>query len=152
MALLPIRAFDRDTDRQRVQDFFDQMGEETINFFDVGGGNRKIALGFFDGTEENKVFFMAVDGERMVGYLFLSGIDKSVIWLGIAVADDWKGKHLGRDLMAKADEYARENGKGGILLITMPDNLRAQALYARFGYERIGTSMSNNQFLYIKRY
>ncbi|MCL2518102.1 MAG: GNAT family N-acetyltransferase [Oscillospiraceae bacterium] len=151
MALLPIRGFDRNNDKKRVQDFFDQMGKESIYFFNGGGGNERIALSFFDGAEENRVYFMAVDGERMVGYLFLSGIDKSVIWLGIAVADDWKGKHLGRDILAKADEYAKENGKGGILLMTMPDNLRAQGLYTRCGYERIGTSMSN-EFLYIKRY
>ena len=151
MPLLPIRDFDRDNDRQRVADFFAQMGEESRGFFNRNGGNEKTAMSFFDGTEGDKLFFMAVDGELMAGYVFLWDTDKTIVWLGIAVAEDWKGKHLGRDLMTKADEYARHNGKGGILLTTRHDNLRGQGLYERCGYERIGVHTSG-EFLYIKRY
>ena len=70
---------------------------------------------------------------------------------GIAVAEDWKGRHLGRELMARAEKHALENGKGGILLTTHTANLRGQGLYERSGYERLGVHTSG-EFLYLRRF
>lgn len=153
MALLPIREFDRTTDFERVKQFFSQMGGESRAFFNRGGGNENNALRFFeiDKCDPNTVYFMALDGDRMAGYLFLWDMDKSIIWLGIAVAEDWKGRHLGRDLMAYAEDYAKAHGKGGILLTTHTANLRGQGLYEHAGYERLGMHISG-EFLYLKSF
>jgi ribosomal protein S18 acetylase RimI-like enzyme len=153
--MLPIRPFDKNLDLRRVKDFFAQMGGESRGFFNRGGGNEKGTLGFFEpGSEEryrNMSYFMALDGERMAGYVFLWDLDKSIPWLGISVAEDWKGRHLGRDLMAHAENHARKNGKGGILLTTHAANVRGQSLYERCGYERMGTHTSG-EFLYLRRF
>ena len=155
MSMLPIREFDKKQDHQRVEDFFAQMGGESRGFFNRGGGNEKTALSFFDDCPpdeiKNTVYFMALDGERMAGYLFLWDTDKSIPWLGVAVAEDWKGRHLGRDLMKHADQYAMEHDKGGILLATSQANLRGQGLYMRYGYEHIGLHTSG-ELLFLKRY
>jgi len=152
---LPMRPFDKTLDAQRVRDFFDQMGGESRGFFNRGGFNARTTLDFFtpDAAEryKNHAFFMALDGERMAGYCFLWDLDKSVPWLGIAVAEDWKGRHLGRALMAYAEALAREKNKGGILLTTHTANLRGQSLYERCGYERLGMHTSG-EFLYLKRF
>ena len=94
---------------------------------------------------------MALDGDRMAGYLFLWDLNKSVPWLGIAVAEAYKGKHLGRILMQTAKEYAMAQGKGGILLTTHVANLRGQGLYERSGYERLGIHTSG-EILYLLRF
>ena len=140
---------------QRVKDFFAQMGGESRGFFNRVNGNENLVLGFFDPAKEeqykNCMFFMALDGERMVGFVSLVDFFRSIPWLGIAVAEDWKGRHLGRDLMAQAETCAREHGKGGILLTTHNANLRGQSLYERCGYERLGMHHSG-EFLYLKRF
>ena len=154
MSQLPIRPFDRQTDFKRVKDFFDNMGGESRGFFNRGGGNGQNALRFFDPNDkinEEYAFFMALDGEKMAGYVFLWDISKSVVWLGVAVSDDWKGRHLGRDLMACAEEYARSKNKGGIMLTTSQGNVRGQGLYTRCGYELIGVHTSG-ELLFIKRF
>ena len=145
-----IREFTMD-DRAKVEAFFDQMGGETRAFFDRGGGNRSTALKFFDGTAHNTVYFLAEQSGEMVGYLFLWDMDRSVIWLGIAVREGFKGKGLGRKLMNYSIEYARSQSKGGILLTTHIANMRGQALYEGVGFERLGVHVSG-EILYLIRF
>lgn len=147
---LNIRKFEME-DRILVEQFFNQMGGETRAFFNRARWNEKDALGFFEGKDRNVVRWMALDGETMVGYVFVWGLDKKVPWLGIAVAEDYKGKRLGQKLLQTAYEYALAEGKGGILLTTHVANLRAQALYERCGYERLGMHASG-EILYILRF
>ena len=86
----------------------------------------------------------------MVGYVFLWDMDTGVPWLGIAVRDDFKGRHLGRRLIRHAQECAVAEGKGGILLSTHQNNMRGQMLYERMGFESIGTEF-RHEILYIWR-
>jgi len=138
-------------DRSLVVDFFAQMSGETRGFFDRGHGNRTTALKYFDGDTSKTDRFMAEWEGRMVGYVFLCDMDTGVPWLGIAVAEDMKGKHLGRRLIEHAHNHARQCGKGGVMLTTSFANVRGQSLYERMGYERLGTHTSN-EILYIYRF
>jgi len=145
-----IREFAK-SDRQWVVDFFDQMGGETRAFFCQGDYNRNTALSFFDGNPEDKVFFLAEKDGVMVGYVFLFDTRKKIPWLGIAVSEDMKGRHLGRRLIQRAKDYAKQHGMGGIMLTTNFANLRGQGLYAREGFERLGMH-SSGELLYIYRF
>ncbi len=140
-------------DRALVVDFFSKsrMGHESRMFFNRRNGNLNRALKFFDDTLENHVNWIAFDGERMVGYVFLWDIDKSVVWFGIAVSDDYKGQGLGTRLTQTAIEYAKANGKGGILLTTHIANFRGQALYEKCGFVQIGTD-DRGELLYLLRF
>ena len=153
MYQLPIRPFEKETDLDRVRDFFAQMGGESRGFFNRGGWNEQTALSFFDDASvervKNMVFFMALDNDSMAGYVYLWDMHKSIVWLGVAVAENWKGKHLGRDLMAYAEAYAKAQGKGGILLTTSQGNIRGQGLYERCGYDHIGLHTSG-ELLFLK--
>lgn len=147
---ISIRPFCED-DRSLVVDFFDQMSGETRGFFDRGHGNRMTALKYFDGDKSSTDRFMAVVDGRMVGYVFLWDMDTGVPWLGIAVAEHLKGKHLGRRLIEHAHNHARQCGKGGVMLTTSFGNVRGQSLYERMGYERLGIHISS-EILYVYRF
>lgn len=147
---LQIRTFELN-DYALVKSFFSQMSGETRAFFDRGSGNSSNALGFFESKDQNVIRWMALDKGCMVGYVFLWDLDKGVPWLGIAVAEDYKGKHLGRRLMKTAHDYALSQGKGGILLTTHVANIRGQGLYERCGYERQGMH-TNGEVLYLLRF
>lgn len=138
-------------DRPLVEAFFGQMGGETRALFDAGGCNSRAVMRYFEGNDENAVRFLAECGGRMVGYVFLWDMHKGVPWLGIAVAEDWKGKHLGRMLLEHAHGYAGSRGKGGILLTTSVANVRGQGLYSRMGYERLGMH-AGGEHLYLLRF
>lgn len=138
-------------DRVLVEAFFDQMGGESRAFFNRDDGNLLTALRFFDAAPQDTVYFLAEADGRMVGYVFLWDMNKGVPWLGIAVAEDWKGRHLGRQLLEHAHQYARSLNKGGVLLTTGVANIRGQGLYERMGYERLGTHTSG-EYQYIIRF
>jgi RimJ/RimL family protein N-acetyltransferase len=140
-------------DRGRIEAFFAQMGEESASFFNVDRGNEKTALDFTDGKLPEHLYFMAVDeaDPTPAGIAFLWDKSKRVPWFGIAVAEKYKGKHLGRRLIAAVRDYCEERGCGGILLTTHKNNLRAQRLYEHCGFERLGVHTSG-ELLYLLRF
>lgn len=147
---ITIRHFEA-KDKDIVWDFFGQMGGETRAFFDRNNGNRDMAMKFFDNTAKDTNYFLAEYEGKMVGYLFLWDMDRTVPWLGIAVHEEFKGKQIGRKLMLFATDFVRSKNKGGILLTTHVANLRGQALYERVGYERLGMHHTG-EILYLLRF
>ena len=139
-------------DRDAVNEFFDQMGGETRGFFNKGDGNRKLALKWFTPERDNwlEPFFVEKDGV-MVGYIFLFEADTYLPELGIAVREDWKGKHLGRRLIQFLIDYTKERGDGGLMLTTSPANVRGWSLYSRMGFKHMGT-YTDGELLFIYRH
>ena len=138
-------------------EFFDQMAGDTRAMFNRGDVNRiRMIEHLSKRHNDHEIHFAAVvketDGrEKMVGYVFLWDTDTLIPWLGICVHEDWKGNHLGRKLLDFLDAHAQSNGYGGLMLTSVPANIRAHSLYERMGYEYFGAH-PNGEFLYIKRY
>ena len=145
------------SDLTMVLEFFDQMAGDTRAMFNRGDVNRIRVIEHLNSVDDDhQIHFAAVvkeaDGsEKMVGYVFLWDIDKKIPWLGIAVHENWKGHHLGRKLLAHLDKWAQPRGYGGLMLTSVPANVRAHSLYARMGFEYFGV-YPDSEFLYIKRY
>ena len=143
-------------DLPMVLEFFDQMAGDTRAMFNRNDVNRLRAIEHLKRAQsDNEIHFAAVvpseDGELMVGYVFLWDIDKKLPWLGVAVREDWKGHHLGRQLLDYVDTWAKPKGYGGLMLTSVPANVRAHALYERMGFSYHGV-YPDSEFLYIKRY
>ena len=140
-----------------VMEFFDQMAGDTRAMFNRGDCNRIRAIEHLScRNEDNQIHFAAIykdeNGiEKMVGYVFLWDTDTLIPWLGICIREDWKGHHLGRILLDFLDKYAVEQGYGGLMLTTVPANVRAHSLYTRMGFQYYGV-YTDSEFLYIKRY
>jgi len=139
-------------DREKLYNFFRQLGEEGGTFFNRNGGNERRTYAFLDGERPDHIFWAAVadtpEGEEIVGVVFLWRKETGVPWLGIGIAEQWKGRHLGRRLITTAREWVESVGGGGICLTTAPENFRGQGLYQRMGFERIGTAL-DGEFLYL---
>lgn len=139
-----------------VKDFFANLSAESTFMFNPNGFNTRRALRYVKGNTANTKFWIAVEpnengvGEKIAGYVFLWSLNKSVPWLGIANADAWQGRHLGSRLMEYAIDYCRDNGYGGILLTTRFENERAQKLYEKYGFEKLGKFRDGNkEYLYL---
>lgn len=144
-------------DLEMVLEFFDQMAGDTRAMFNRGDVNKLRVIEHLKCTgNDNQIHFAATiktddDTELMVGYVFLWDIHTKMPWLGIAVREDWKGHHLGRILLSHLDGWAKPKGYGGLMLTSVPANVRAHSLYTRMGFEYYGT-YPDSEFLYIKRY
>lgn len=139
------------TDRDGVQSFFDDMGPGSAAFFNVDHGNEKRVMEFFENGKKDHVFWVAEAENVIVGIAFIWDIGSRVPWFGVAVRDGWQGKHIGSDMVRSVCDICRSEGRGGILLRTAENNLRAITLYERCGFERIGLHPSG-ELLYLKRF
>ena len=130
-------------DKDLALRFFDQMSPATLRFFNRNNMHRDSLLACFDGKRPDKRNFIAVctneqQEEEIAGYVFLWDLHYKTPWLGICVSEKWQGHGLGGKLMAHAENYCRQHGKGGIFLTTDPENFAGQKLYARSGYRQLG--------------
>lgn len=80
------------------------------------------------------------EANRIVGYamlLFRKGTGLARLY-SIGVAPDAKGKGVGKALLAKAEEAAKQHDRFLLRLEVREDNMPAISLYKRSGYRRIG--------------
>ena len=141
------------SDRDAFNAFFDGLAPDARMFFNRHDGNRNWGLRFFTGTETQDILrWVAVDGDEIVGYVFLWDTDTAVPYLGIGLAERMRGKRFGRTMIAHAANWAKEHGKGGILLTTHIANLRAQIMYEDCGFTRLGTDTTGQEFVYLLRF
>ena len=142
-------------DIDKINAFFDQMAGDTRSMFNRGDVNRDRINRHLEKNTDNEIHFGAfidtANGEIIVGYVFLWDIDKTIPWLGIAVHEKCKGRHMGRELLRFIFDYSEENGYGGLMLTTVPANIRAQGLYERMGFEYQGIH-SSGEYFYIKSF
>ena len=78
------------------------------------------------------------DSERVVGYLVaMEGVDE-VHLLNITVAPAWQGHGLGTRLLESLCAWSRQRQAQWLWLEVRASNTRAQQVYQRFGFKRVG--------------
>lgn len=98
------------------------------------------------GPEATRRYVVALEGDRIVGYAGLAaqgtGSDSGFAAVGdiqtIAVARDRWGTGLGAQLLTELLRAATAFECAEVMLECRVDNVRAQRLYERFGFESIG--------------
>lgn len=89
---------------------------------------------------QDAVFILAIDAEKIVGFITLyqgfSSVSLQKYWIlnDLYVRVTVRGKGCAKDLMVFAHDYAVETGAKGIELETGEHNMIAQNLYAGLGY------------------
>ena len=79
-----------------------------------------------------------VAGERLLGYFVaMKGVDE-VHLLNITVAPDLQGQGWGRLMLDALGTWSRGQGAQWLWLEVRASNERAQRLYERYGYRRVG--------------
>ncbi|MCF3133220.1 ribosomal protein S18-alanine N-acetyltransferase [Streptomyces olivochromogenes] len=90
------------------------------------------------GAEASRRYVVAVEGHRIVGYAGLAAQGELADIQTIAVARDLQGTGLGGLLLTELLRAATAFECAEVLLECRVDNVRAQKLYERFGFEPIG--------------
>lgn len=75
---------------------------------------------------------------ELVGYFVLMKVVDEAQLLNIGVAEKRQGMGFGASLLRQAIRVAQEAGADSMLLEVRPSNVRALALYRRFGFRQIG--------------
>lgn len=139
-------------DASAIENFFDAMGGESRALFNRRDYNKNGVLKYCSRPDPTRRYFIAELDGCMAGYVFFLNFDTSIPELGLALRDDLQGQHLGRELVAFAQNEARACGKGGLLLTTHVANLRGQALYEAMGFVCMGQCKNGTELFYLYRY
>jgi putative acetyltransferase len=77
-----------------------------------------------------------------VGHLYIQRerhpVTRHVATLGIAVAEDLRGRGIGSALLAEGIRWARAHAVDKLVLSVYPHNVGAVALYRKFGFVQEG--------------
>ncbi len=93
-------------------------------------------------TNDESVIFLAMDGERALGFVQLYPLFASValqsLWLlnDLFVVESARKQGVGERLMKHAEQFAFETDSRGLFLRTATDNYPAQQLYEKCGWVR----------------
>jgi [ribosomal protein S18]-alanine N-acetyltransferase len=90
------------------------------------------------GPEATRRYVVALDGDRLVGYAGVAAQGETGDIQTIAVARDHWGTGLGAALLTELLRAATAFECAEVMLECRVDNVRAQKLYERFGFEPIG--------------
>ena len=66
---------------------------------------------------------------------YLCGPGNNIAEIAFSVSRSWQGKGLGKRLLAKLAQAARENGIDGLTAYTMPENRRMIELFKNLPYK-----------------
>lgn len=92
--------------------------------------------------DAHRQHFCAVAHGAVLGSVSLKPLDSATLQLRqMAVAEDRRRKRIGTRLLARAEEWAREEG---YLLIVLNARLGAEIFYARHGYLAQGEPFDEN--------
>ena len=139
-------------DEPLIAEFFDAMGGESRALFNRRDFNRKGVLKYCAKPDPTRRYWIAELDGKMLGYVFFLDWNTSIPALGVAIRDELRGLHLGRELVAFAQKTAKEAGKGGIQLTTHTANIRGQAMYEAMGFVCMGLCKNGTELFYLYRY
>lgn len=102
-------------------------------------------------TAENKRAYLLKDGKRVIGQLFLRyDPNTKIVGLGlISILNEYQGKGYARKLLAKVDDYAKENKAKRIDLYVDNKNTHAIKVYEKAGYRKL-KDHGKTRMLYVK--
>jgi ribosomal protein S18 acetylase RimI-like enzyme len=124
-----------------VAPLFDQYRQFYRQAPDLSAARKYIAQRL---QNKDAVIFLALDqaGKGGLGFVqlypSLASIPMKPIWIlyDLFVAPSARNLGVGRALMDRATEHARETGADSLILETATDNHTAQRLYEKLGYRR----------------
>ncbi|MDQ1487029.1 MAG: [ribosomal protein S18]-alanine N-acetyltransferase [Actinomycetota bacterium] len=87
---------------------------------------------------DTRHYIVAQEGETIVGYAGLCAYPDESFVQTIAVTPDHQGRGIGARMLADLLDEARRRDEPMVGLEVRADNLVAQRLYERFGFEHIG--------------
>ena len=87
---------------------------------------------------ETRHYVVAEEDGEVVGYAGMVSTGHQADVQTVAVRSDRQGRGLGGELLRDLLDEASRRGAGEVLLEVRAENVAAQELYARHGFERIG--------------
>lgn len=127
-------------DQSHYEDVVRLLGQLTSRTISFSEADYRVLV-----ASSNNPFFLLLDDGRVIGMLtvgvYLSPTGGKA-WIEDVVVDKmFRGRGLGRKLVAHAIEYCKSQGINTLMLTSNPKRVAANALYQSLGFERKETNV-----------
>jgi len=93
-------------------------------------------------NEENNAIFVAKENEKIIGYIYIQiistddgpMINKEALLDGLYVEPEYRGKGVAKDLISKAEIWAKNNNVKYLYINVLEENAAALNLYKKLNY------------------
>jgi len=121
-------------DKEILWEYFQALSEKTKDTFHPHSFDRETAEKICEG-KLGGLRFVALEGNKIIGYFFFSDPENDFPSIGICVRDGYQGRGLGKKFMNYLIKEAKKMGKKGLRLTVYKDNERAYSLYKKLGFK-----------------
>ncbi|WP_033170390.1 ribosomal protein S18-alanine N-acetyltransferase [Selenomonas sp. ND2010] len=91
-----------------------------------------------EAANENTVYLLALDGERVIGYVGCWISFEECQITNVAILPEYRGQGIGTKLFGAIIDAVKAKGVTAMTLEVRPSNAPARALYARYGFKDAG--------------
>jgi ribosomal-protein-alanine N-acetyltransferase len=92
--------------------------------------------------KEENVFIVALEKEKVVGYIFATIFQGKAEVVSVAVKNCKRGMGVGYNLFKRLEQRLKELGVSKLFLEVRVSNKAAQKLYAKLGFKQVSTIKS----------
>ncbi len=92
----------------------------------------------------NQYIWSLRDGDRMIGYLWVEVKDGKAFIYNFLIQEEYRGKGYGKQALAAMDEKLKSMNVRSVALHVFGDNITAQELYKKMGFEITNMHMQKN--------
>ncbi len=92
----------------------------------------------------NQRIWSLKDGDQMIGYLWVEVKDDRAFIYNFLIQEEYRGKGYGKQALAAMDEKLKSMNVQSVALHVFGDNITAQELYKKMGFEITNMHMQKN--------
>lgn len=126
-----------------ILSIYNQGIEDRIATLEVDVKDMNYMNDWFNNRAERYGVLVAESDTDVVGWASINPYSHRCAYAGVGelsiyIRRDWRGKGVGRLLLAELEQFARNNDFHKIVLGTFPFNQSGQGLYRKMGYREVG--------------
>jgi L-amino acid N-acyltransferase YncA len=132
-----------DTDICSIQEIYNQGIEDRIATLETDIKDFSYMKDWFEKHNGRYKIIVAEHDGKIVGWASLNQYNNRYVYDGVAdvsvyISREYRGKGIGKLLLAELESLAIDNGFHKMVLFTFPFNLLGQRLYSKMGFGEVG--------------
>ncbi|MEH7245315.1 arsinothricin resistance N-acetyltransferase ArsN1 family A [Neobacillus niacini] len=132
-----------DTDILSIQKIYNQGIEDRIATLETEIKDEAYMRNWLENHRGRYKVIVAEEMGQIVGWASLNQYNNRCAYDGVAdlsvyISREYRGKGVGKKLLARLEYLAKENGFHKIILFTFPFNQLGQGLYEKMGFREVG--------------
>jgi L-amino acid N-acyltransferase YncA len=133
----------KESDINSIQEIYNQGIEDRIATLEDETKNYSYMKNWYENHKGRYSVIVAENEGIVVGWASLNQYNNRCAYDGVAdlsvyISRDYRGKGVGKKLLAKLESLAKENGFYKMILFTFSFNQLGQGLYRRMGFREVG--------------